>query len=506
MLTGLAGNPALPADLLDRLVALADTALGELLADRADLSGPQVRALVARCGSPVAARLARRGLLGEGDPGADDPEVRLVLLDTTGGPERWARELARHPDPSVRTRLAAARHVPADVLAVLAEDADVDVVTEVALSAAPVRPYAETLARHPHTQVRRALALNGDTPPHLLAALATDGGRPAARFCPVCQPNPEPYPGRYCGGGHESAVSGIREAAARNPATPPGAVAPLIADGETFVRWALAGRHDLPPDAYRRLAVDPIPGVRGEVAANPAIDESLMWEMAADLTYGVRRELAHNPRVPIDVLVRLAATTRIGPTPLRRISSASAAEIELLAGSAVPAVRMLLAQRADLPATVIDALAADPDAKVVASIAANPVLTAGRLRSMVDRHGTRVSFRVAANPACPAGLLHHIAVHAPARKALREIARHANATAPALLRCLDDDRARPVAARHPALPARTVVELLADPDPDVVEAAAANPSLPRPAMESLLSGTAQPGAGAGHVLGQPATG
>jgi hypothetical protein len=37
-------------------------------------------------------------------------------------------------------------------------------------------------------------------------------------------------------------------------------------------------------------------------------------------------------------------------------------------------------------------------------------------------------------------------------------------------------------ARHPALPAATIAELVDDSDGHVAEAAAANPSLPRPAM------------------------
>lgn len=55
--------------------------------------------------------------------------------------------------------------------------------------------------------------------------------------------------------------------------------------------------------------------------------------------------------------------------------------------------------------------------------------------------------------------------------------------------CLRDHQARPVAARHPALPAATITALLEDPDYRVAEAAAANPSLPRPAMLTLLSAT-----------------
>jgi hypothetical protein len=148
---------------------------------------------------------------------------------------------------------------------------------------------------------------------------------------------------------------------------------------------------------------------------------------------------------------------------------------------------MLLAERRDLPPVVRDALANDLDAKVVKSIAGHPGLSEAQLRAMVERHGSRVIAKVAANPETPSALLEYLTGHmAPVRKALREVARHRNATGPALLACLTDRQARPWAASHPALPPRTIIELLADHDWQVVEAAAANPSLPPAVMAELI--------------------
>jgi hypothetical protein len=106
---------------------------------------------------------------------------------------------------------------------------------------------------------------------------------------------------------------------------------------------------------------------------------------------------------------------------------------------------------------------------------------------MVDRHGAQVLAGAAANPDATPALLEHMARHIPpVRKALREIARHPNATAQALPACLADERARPLAAGHPALPPTVITELLTDPDGQVAEAAAANPSLPLTVMTDLL--------------------
>jgi len=224
-----------------------------------------------------------------------------------------------------------------------------------------------------------------------------------------------------------------------------------------------------------------------------------MWALAGDSGYDVRRRLVHNPAIPLDLLARLAPTTRIGATLLPRIAAATQDEIAELAASSVPAMRMLLAERHDLPRPVIDRLAADPDAKVLKSVATNPALTGDQLRALVAGHGPRVAARVAANPSCPSDLLLALARYEPlVRKVFRSMAKHPNAPAEALLACLDDQKARRIAASHPALPTPAIVELLADPDILVAANAAANPSLPEAAMLSLLT------AGSTRGCGRPA--
>ncbi|RJL31647.1 hypothetical protein D5H75_18210 [Bailinhaonella thermotolerans] len=75
---------------------------------------------------------------------------------------------------------------------------------------------------------------------------------------------------------------------------------------------------------------------------------------------------------------------------------------------------------------------------------------------------------------------------APAREALKRVARHPNASPAALAVCLTDEYARPLAAAHPALPVPVLVALLGDEDEAVAEAAAANPSLPPAEMARLI--------------------
>ncbi|MFD0270818.1 hypothetical protein ACFVGY_30285 [Streptomyces sp. NPDC127106] len=533
-LSGLAANPALPPELLDRLIALAVSGPGpdreadadaeaveELcseLAERRDLSPAQVRAL-ADADEHTAVLLAREGRLSAAavDPAAR-PAVALAMLDEGTGRPEWARPLAAHPDREVRWRLASCPGLPSDVVETLAADPDIEVVAELALWTAEPEAAAR-LAAHPHAEVRMSAALNEAVPPAALVALITGQGLAPAASCLVCDREPVPFthdpscprpdctlrPGAACAGGHESTVHDALQRAARNPATPTAVVAALAGHPSKLVRWSLAERTDLPQEVYAGLVEDPVPGVRYEAAGNPALGEPLVRTLAAGAAREddeLRRRLAGCPGLPLDVLAELAVAGRIRPVLLPAVAAAAPEALAEAASSPHAAVRMLVAERRDLPPAVRDRLAADPDAAVVKAVAPHPGLSEAQLRAVVSRDGVRVLARVAANPDAPAGLLEELVRHEPpVRRVLREVAVHRNATAAALLPCLDDARARPAAAAHPALPVPVIVGLLSDADPAVARAAAANPSLPRPAMERLLDDASREGRGSGSGPG-----
>ncbi|MFE5770075.1 hypothetical protein ACFQ7O_17145 [Streptomyces sp. NPDC056485] len=177
LLPGLAANPALPAELLDRLIehAARDPETAEALSERTDL-GPARACALAAHDEDAAARLARAGLLraGDVDPAAR-PSVALALLDRGAGPADWARLLAAHPDPGIRESLASRPGLPPDVPETLAGDPDVGVAAELALWTTRAS-VAARLAAHPHAEVRRGAAADEATPPAALAALITGEG------------------------------------------------------------------------------------------------------------------------------------------------------------------------------------------------------------------------------------------------------------------------------------------------------------------------------------------
>ncbi|RKS97206.1 hypothetical protein BX286_7020 [Streptomyces sp. 3211.6] len=498
-LLGLAVNPALPCRLVDQLIHAADEDLAGELALRADLNRAQVRALAGRS-EGVAVQLAYKGCLRPEDVDPlSQPLAALALLDEGAGPSEWARHFAADPLVRHREKLAECRGLPQDVVRVLADDPDVRVVTELALWAPP--RWAAELAHHPHAAVRRSVAGNEATPPQLLAALLTGEGLPPLRGCRVCDQEEVPFvhagdcprtdctlmSGDACDGSHQSAVHEIRWQALHNPATPASAVARFADHPSALLREPVAAREGLPQPVYDRLAADPVPMVRAVLAQNPSIDETLMRRLAEDRGHDVQRSLAHHPHLPLDLLARLAATVRPGPVPLPRIASATPAELAALAASDDAALRMLVARRRDLPDGIRDALARDRDAKVLCAIAPHPGLTGTQLLALIDGHGTRVALKAADNPDATAAVLERLARQpGPARRHFLAIARHPNAPLPALLACLTDPRARPVAAARPELPGSALLDLLADEDPRVVQAAAANPSLPAESMRALL--------------------
>ncbi|MBV1853138.1 hypothetical protein [Catellatospora tritici] len=482
----LAGNPALPSAVVDRLIGLADDYIGYELADRTDLSRDQVLRLARHGGAPIAIRLLQRGLLTPEEVDDSDPRILVALADLGPIAADRVRPAATSPDPAVRAALAETAHLPTELLALLAEDRDLDVVVEAASSPRLTDALAETLVAHPHVSVRRALACNERTPVHLLVALA-DRALPAAEHCPVCDGTANPIAEYWtCDGSHGSALDELDFALVLNPHTPAETVCRFATHPDMHLRWRLAERDDLPQEVYRLLARDPIPGVRSDLAENPAIGEDIIRELAADPFPNVRRLLAHNPAVPLDVLTELAGSAKIGPTLLPRVAAATEAEIEALATSRNPVARMLAAERRDLSPRLVDQLAQDADARVLKSVADNPMVAVSRMWEMATGHGPRVAARLAQNPACPPDLLLHLAeCSPPARKALRHIAEHPHAPAAALLICLADEKARAYAAGHPALPPHTIVELLADADLSVAGDAAANPALPVSAMHDL---------------------
>ncbi|QKW18706.1 hypothetical protein HUT16_06205 [Kitasatospora sp. NA04385] len=492
---GLAGNPALPAEAVERLVRLTEPDLSLELVQRTDLTDRQVEVLAER-GIAAAGHLVETGRV---TPDGVDPRRRpfaaLALLRVGRAPAGWAELLAEQRE--LWPELASSARLPTGVARRLLAEADAHVLIELA-EAQPAPDVLAALAAHPSEHVREAVARNPAAPPGILADLLAD--RPPLPGCDVCRRHPVPWThppdcpdpdcrlpgGAACDGSHQYARHSIVQAALAHPAAPAADALRHLHDASAFLRARLAERTDLGPDAYRRLATDPLPMVLAPLAENPAIGERLIRQLATVPSEMVRRAVVCNPAVPLDVLDRAweGVALKFGTTLPPRIAAADPAETERLAACATPELRRLLALRHDLPPHVRDRLAEDPDARVVNAVAAHPGLEERQLTALHRRHGRLVGPGIAANPDTPTALLRALVSGEHNVATLRALARHPAADGPALTACLRDRRARKDAAAHPALPLDRIRELLAD--PETAPHAAANPSLPVADLLRLL--------------------
>ncbi|MFJ9951819.1 hypothetical protein [Kitasatospora sp. NPDC091207] len=456
-LSGLAENPSLPQRLLDHLTTVADEDLCEALVRRDALTARQARNLARRSDPWTLRELIARGALPLQDIPPDDPWSAVAAAGRADVPAAWIHDLARHSDASVRVALVEYGGHSEDLLALLADDSHLAVVCAVAESAALPARLARRLAARPVLPVRDALARNTATPPDVLAALLANGGGPPVERCGRCADLP-----RACGD-HEAGVQALRTAALQNPATPATGLEQFRDSPDVRVRAALAGRPDLSDELYRRLATDPDDLVRREAAANPAVGEPLIRVLAADPDRSVRTAVTANPALPMSLLTRLAPAVRLGTGLWPRVAAASPEELRDLARSTTAQLRAMAATRPDLPADLAAALARDADPSVAKRVATHPALAPHLLHGLAERHGPSLYPSLARNPRCPPDLLHTMAVTtALGHDALLAVAQHPSASAATLRLCLESpyERVRAAAAANPALPVAAMVRLL----------------------------------------------
>ncbi|MFJ3576134.1 hypothetical protein [Streptomyces rubiginosohelvolus] len=278
-----------------------------------------------------------------------------------------------------------------------------------------------------------------------------------------------------------------REKLAACPGLPPDVVETLAADPE--IRVVAEAALWAPAQVAARLAAHPHAEVRRMVGANEATPPSVLEALVTGDGLPAARHclvcdrrtspFAHDPHGPRPDrdLPPWASCDGAHASTTHDLLYAALRNPTTPAGALVGFVdhpshllRRALAARRDLPPSVYELLASDPDPGVRAGLAENPAIGDAPIRALADDDCHNVRRGPAHHPGVPLDVL---------------IAGHHNATAPALLACLDDE-ARPVAAGHPALPQSVVTDLVAGADLRSAEAPAANPSLPHTVMTELL--------------------
>ncbi|MFE7568196.1 hypothetical protein ACFU76_14730 [Streptomyces sp. NPDC057539] len=457
-LRGVAANPAAPSDVLLRLLTPQARPAWTILCEERDLPADVVEAVVAH-----PERAVRRGFARNRHAA---PEQRGRLVNDSDARVRAA--LASGPRP----RLGRAVALPDDVLETLltAKDdssqghmltAD-EIRQELVLSGQISQSFRRRMADHLNPELRaQAAGLWLWLTPRRRDALLADSN-PAVRetarghrriLDPAAMEADLPEQGCH-----------YRDLLLVNYAVSHAVAERCLADRRDL--WALAHNPHTPGDIVTRLARDPDPHVRERVAARADLDPALLAELAQDPDDTVRNRALLQPlprawsqRGAIDRIIGKAAQS-IGPVD-EMLVEPERSWYETCAASTHPLLRRVAATCPELPEELVRRLAGDADDDVRHLLAYNhplappPIILDAFIATPRQRPYLRTLSRL------PRTGLHQLLDH-------------------------DDPDVRALAAADTSL-TQPPVHLLADPEPRVRRAAAANPLLPLALISSLLN-------------------
>ncbi|MEV6425686.1 hypothetical protein [Streptomyces sp. NPDC051662] len=457
-LRGVAANPAAPSEVLLRLLTAPARPAWTILCKERDLPADVVEAVVSH-----PERAVRRGFARNRHAA---PEQRGRLVNDSDAHVRAA--LASGPRPL----LSRAEALPDDVLETLltAKDdnsqgqmltAD-EIRQELVISGQISQSFRRRMIDHPNPELRaQAVGLWLWLTPSQRDALLADPTpavrETARRQSRILDPAAmeADLPEQDC---HYRALLLVNYAVSLAVAER------CLADRRDL--WALAQNPHTPSDVVSRLAHDPDPHVRERVAARADLDPALMAELAQDPDGTVRNRVLLQPLprawsecAAIDRIIGNAAQS-IGPVDEMLIEPETS-WYETCAVSPDPLLRRIAATCPRLPAELVHRLADDTDTDVRHLLAYNHPLAPPTIVLDAFIATPRQRPYLLTLSRLPRTGLHHLLDH-------------------------DDPGVRALAAADTSLP-RPPVQLLADPEPRVRRAAAANPLLPYALISSLLN-------------------
>ncbi len=218
-----AAHPALPPEVIDDLINDGTEAMRAAAASNISISAEAIELAIADTSAVVRAAAA------------SNPSL----------PAEGAEQLAHDPVPHVRSHLASNPKATGDLLDQLAQDHDSSVRAAVAFRENISTETLLTLARDPDGMVCEAVAQNSACPPEVLSELVSIV--PGSVLA-----NPNAAPSLLVAGSSVN-VSRLREAVARNPATPAKGLRKLARDTDPDVLRAVA-EHPGTSSSTRRRA------------------------------------------------------------------------------------------------------------------------------------------------------------------------------------------------------------------------------------------------------------
>lgn len=274
---GLAENPALPPDLLARLISLDDRELNWHLSRRTDLSPQQRQVLSARIEPGTVC-------LDCSDP-APDPDVLLATSPTLTPVELF--QLVKHENTLVRWALATRQDLPRKAYELLAQDEIPGVRQDVAENPAAPEEVLRALAVERDRETHRRLVHNPAVPLDVLVAVAA-----TARVGLTLVPR-------------------IANATADELRFLAAATVPQV-------RMLVAEHPDLPADVLDAVAEDS--SVAKSIAPNPGLSIEQLWALADRHGPRLYARIARNPGCTKELLHHLAVHARPENRTLRDIA------------------------------------------------------------------------------------------------------------------------------------------------------------------------------------------
>lgn len=471
---GLAGNPALPPDLVRRLFAYCRVV--DNVAERPDLTDDMIAEIIA----------------------VDDCWLTHSLALNRSLPHAFRMKLAEHPDPAVRAAVViGADDAPRELFERLIGDADLGVRENLAKSDHVPPDLRARLAADPDPKIRATLAQWWTRAPEPVRRLLLTDPEDVAR-AGACATYYRRLP-------HPVPPADLLPALLADPVTRAGALRHCTLDADTVlwladdpdeeVRKELAGHPGLPPTLSRTLAEDPSPQVALRIFARQD-------------TLGPTRAAIHTRIVsdvpPVDWLTGLqvldddALEQQLIMNELARLELRTL-RLPWVTADPLPYVdspytcfRVSAAMSGCLPAPVVTRLLDDEESSVRTTMALHArdridPATAERIdRSYRPQKRTR--WRPADDFPLPADVLRRLATDPDPR--MRQLAPRDLDLPVELVRRLASDAdhtVRRAIATHPQLPTRELKRLLADPSEWVATAAAGNPNLPLQQMHQILA-------------------
>jgi HEAT repeat protein len=284
-----AGNPATsPADLA-RLANDHDGEVRKAVAGNPSTPGPVLAASYASdFWRPIIAA----------NPGISPELMVKVFIENIDGGYYSAHDGGSLSAGPILAALAANPATPVDILYDLAEESD-----EVGAKALknPKLSTVEAQARLVQTAMHLQTARDDHTAPPVLSELADDSSVGVRRLVAENPNSPAPAILKLAGDGRDS----VRLAVTRNPKVRPevlrNVLSDLAGDDDTKVREAVARNHATPARVLAFLAHDGNLDVRGDVASNPSTSPATLSMLFGDKDEDVIEKVGSNPSAPPDL-------------------------------------------------------------------------------------------------------------------------------------------------------------------------------------------------------------